>query len=421
MYNHHIIPRLSWWFTTLDLSLSFVSYLHSLVLPFLKKWCGLPRSANPSILFCGSRSKPGLRLKRIPTVWKQSRAVRLQLLKYSRDRRLQSLYKHGLAREESWSGTRYAPSVELECAEASALPPQVQRQPRAGLGLQHASVMSADSSRSHVAKYIHDVDVAQQLGKLSGLQMQGCWSEWDDLMCADFSWTKLIYGTSDGVLRFLLNSTTNTLPTPDNLRRWGVSRVEPSCPLCHGACTLRHILTGCPVALRQGRYTWRHDSVLSAIRDAIMSSWSTQRVALLGAADLPYIRFVKSGAKCRPFKACPRRHLSDSLLSGALDWSFLFGLEGGLVFPAEITLTALRPDGLIYSDKLKTVILLELTVPIEDCILSARSLKAQRYENLISECQSNGWRASLLSIEIGCRGYINSSFIGLSKVEITSI
>ena len=92
LYNHHIVPRLSWWFTTLKLSLSFAEHLHSLVLPFLKKWCGLPRAANPSILFCGSKSRPGLRLKRIPTVWKQSRASMLQLLKYSRDTRVRSLF-----------------------------------------------------------------------------------------------------------------------------------------------------------------------------------------------------------------------------------------------------------------------------------------------------------------------------------------
>ena len=100
LYNHHIVPRLSWWFTTLELSLSFAKHLHSLVLPFLKKWCGLPRAANPSILFCGSKSRPGLRLKRIPTVWKQSRASMLQLLKYSRDTRVRSVFKGKLEVEE---------------------------------------------------------------------------------------------------------------------------------------------------------------------------------------------------------------------------------------------------------------------------------------------------------------------------------
>ena len=96
LYNHHIVPHSSWWFTTLQLSLSFAKYLCSEVLPFLKKWCFLefiPRDANPSVLFCGSKSRPGLRLKRIPTVWKQSRVSVLQLLKYSNNTRVRSLFK----------------------------------------------------------------------------------------------------------------------------------------------------------------------------------------------------------------------------------------------------------------------------------------------------------------------------------------
>ena len=78
---------------------------------------------------------------------------------------------------------------------------------------------------------------------------------------------------------------------------------------------------------------------------------------------------------------------------------------------------------MLYSEKLKTVLLLELTVPIEDRVLAAQSLKSKRYENLIRECQSNGWKASLLTIEIGCRGYISDSFkyilkqLGLSKLD----
>ena len=194
--------------------------------------------------------------------------------------------------------------------------------------------------KSHISKYIHDVDVTQQLTHLSSLQMQGCWNQWDNIMNTDFSWNKLIHGTSDGILRFLRNSTTNTLPTPDNLRHWGVSRVELSCVLCHRVSTLRHILTGCPVALHQGRYTWRHNS------------------------SLPYIEFVKPGLK--PSKGHPRKQLLGSLLSGSLDWVFLFDLEESLIFPSEIAFTTLRPDGVIFSHKLKTVILLELTVPIEN-------------------------------------------------------
>ena len=56
------------------------------------------------------------------------------------------------------------------------------------------------------------------------------------------------------------------MPTRDNLRRWGVRHVDLKCKLCDRiAPTLRHDFASCPVALSQGRYTWRHDSVLAQV------------------------------------------------------------------------------------------------------------------------------------------------------------
>ena len=56
----------------------------------------------------------------------------------------------------------------------------------------------------------------------------------------------------------------------------------------------------------------------------------------------------------------------------------------------EIAFTTLRADGMIFSFKLKIVIILELTVPIEDRVIMAKF-------NLIRECRSNGWKAFLLT------------------------
>ena len=53
-------------------------------------------------------------LKKIPTVWKQSRASMLQLLKYSRDTRVRSLFKGKLEAEEKClpGNNKYAPCIE---------------------------------------------------------------------------------------------------------------------------------------------------------------------------------------------------------------------------------------------------------------------------------------------------------------------
>ena len=59
LYHHFAVPKLSWAFLTLDLTLTFVKKLQAKSLVFLKKWVGLPRCANTAILFVGDRH-PGL-------------------------------------------------------------------------------------------------------------------------------------------------------------------------------------------------------------------------------------------------------------------------------------------------------------------------------------------------------------------------
>ena len=91
-----------------------------------------------------------------------------------------------------------------------------------------------------------------------------------------------------------------------------------------------------------------------------------------------------------------------------------------------IAFTTLRPDGVIFSHKLKTVILLELTVPFEDCVITGKFIKSKSYDSLIREHQSNGWKAIFLTLEIGCIGYINNNVshvleqLGLSRAECRS-
>ena len=133
-------------------------------------------------------------------------------------------------------------------------------------------------------------------------------------MHSDLSWRRLIHGLDDGELQFNLRAISNTLPTPDNLRRWGQNEVDPACPLCGRPATLRHILNSCSVALHQGRYTWRHDSVLEVLQRHLTSFWKHVKSEPL-QDQAPLIRLVKEGAPRLP---CQRRNvrplLSDDVL-----------------------------------------------------------------------------------------------------------
>ena len=65
-----------------------------------------------------------------------------------------------------------------------------------------------------------------------------------------------------------------------------------------------------------------------------------------------------------------------------IDWIFLFDLNEKLVFPPQIALTSLRPEAVLYSQHLKAVVMLELTVPIEDRVSVSESIKTTRYKSL---------------------------------------
>ena len=107
----------------------------------------------------------------------------------------------------------------------------------------------------------------------------GCRTQWDDVRPLDLSWKNLIYGPGPKVIAFVLNAQINSVKTPDMLKLWGLIP-SAQCPLCsHKQCTLHHILVNCKFALNQGRYTWRHDSVLANIESSLpnLSSTSTRK------------------------------------------------------------------------------------------------------------------------------------------------
>ena len=102
---------------------------------------------------------------------------------------------------------------------------------------------------------------------------------------------------------FCLASTYDTLPSPTNLRRWRIT-TEAMCTLCSKVvCTTAHILGACKIALQQGRYTFRHDTALHQVIEALQTFISNIKEAVPISAKSS-IMFVKKGAKV-PCKRTP--------------------------------------------------------------------------------------------------------------------
>ena len=100
------------------------------------------------------------------------------------------------------------------------------------------------------------------------------------------TWNRLLKGFHPGQLSFLLRAASDTLPTPVNLQRWSLQCCA-RCSLCDTNCpTTAHILSGCPVALTQQRYTDRHNQVLFILAAKFVETF-TSAPFIKVFADLP--------------------------------------------------------------------------------------------------------------------------------------
>ena len=136
-------------------------------------------------------------------------------------------------------------------------------------------------------------------------------------------------------------------------------------------CTLRHLLNGSS-AVHQGRYTCRHNGVLTIIQRRLIAVWTanaTQKAIRTQRTVQRYITFVPPGhCGALTSRLSSRRPLmNQNILLQATDCDYRFDLGSGpLHFPTEVAATTLHPDFVIYSRTKKIMIMQELTIPLED-------------------------------------------------------
>ncbi|KAK6196159.1 hypothetical protein SNE40_001439 [Patella caerulea] len=118
--------------------------------------------------------------------------------------------------------------------------------------------------RELVQQEIRQMEEESRNVKAVGMKQQGSWLNWQGARSRALTWSE-IWSMEGYRLSFLLRSVYDSLPSPSNLYTWGLIE-DPTCTLCKDKpASLQHVLSACPVALKDGRYTWRHDIVLKTI------------------------------------------------------------------------------------------------------------------------------------------------------------
>ncbi|GFR81294.1 reverse transcriptase [Elysia marginata] len=243
---------------------------------------------------------------------------------------------------------------------------------------------------------------------------QGQWTNWDSAIQRSLTW-KDIWQMAPLRISFLIRSVYDLLPSNANLVRWG-KKDDPTCPLCHDRQTTEHVLSSCKVALSQGRYTWRHNRVLQELASVI----STAK----GQSNPPSANFTIFTTEGGARKWCGRSNTASNqrkgLLDGCDDWEVSADLPEWDKHPEVIRRTTLMPDIVIHSPSTQQVIMVELTVPYESRMEQAHTYKKEKYLDLTKELEESGYRAKIMPIEIGARGFAGSSAYDLlSKLSIS--
>ena len=84
------------------------------------------------------------------------------------------------------------------------------------------------------------------------------------------TWSSVQGNLPKNIFNFTVLYMNNTLATRKNLLLWKLSQTS-DCSFCLLPESLLHVVAGCKVYLEEGRYTWRHNSVLNFVAVSLQS------------------------------------------------------------------------------------------------------------------------------------------------------
>ena len=149
-------------------------------------------------------------------------------------------------------------------------------------------------------------------------------------------------------------------------------RTMTHCTHCNSHEILHHILKSCSVFLNQGRYTWRHSSILQHL--------------VLALSCAPQIYADSPG------------YLSST----------------DSTIPSHILPTPQRPDLVLLFPNRK-IYIIELTISFDSNLDNAHTRKHDRYASLISDLRFSSYYNCFFSLEVGSRGFLSDSNYSVLK------
>ena len=396
MYQHGVLPRLTWPFTVYTIPITEVEKMEVTLNKHIKQWLGIPRTFS-SIGLYSTSSKLQLPLKSVTDEYKTTKARQTMTIRSNPDPFVREA-GISLRSGRKWNVDKAVDEAQARLRQKDLIGSVAHG--RMGIGCiprQSWSKSNSAQQRHLVQDEIREIQEEQRTVRAAAMSKQGSWLNWEGVRPRKLNWEEM-RSMEACRIKFLLASVYEVLPTPSNLCLWKLTET-PNCKLCDKPANLFHILSHCPTALTDGRYTWRHNKVLTVL--AHYFALAIKQSKPCKKHKPTFITFVKEGQK--------NRNTETGLLAMTDDWELLVDLKPQLVFPPEITSTSSRPDIVIWSKNAKTVIIIELTIPWEENVEAAHERKMLKYQGLTAECRERGWKTWCMAIEVGCRGFAGQS------------
>ena len=353
IYDKCILSYVKFLLTVHDLTKTQLSKLDSLSATYVKKWLEFPsRGATTAII----HSPSGLNIPKLSEVYFECHCTSIAHGLTRADSRVQAVVEQKLDRELSYTNKSYG-NIEAAIIVESAL--------------SSASDGSWKALQRSLRSEVREERDNKWSKKAQTLLVQGEYLSMLHEQDTDLTWKSIIYNLPRRVMSFAVRASIDALPTFKNLQRWG-KRLSGKCDLCNNTQTLHHVLNHCQPMLTQGRYTWRHDSILSHISKIVQ--------------------------------------LSEVVTNGDINVNVdLTGTIAGSrgTIPANIMPTTDRPDMVLYRSKEKEMYIFELTVPFERNMANSHRYKVDKYTPLVNDLRENGIKCKLWCVEIGSRGYVS--------------
>ncbi|CAN0028026.1 unnamed protein product [Heterosigma akashiwo] len=287
--NYVVYSRLVWHLVVYDIPDTVIRDWRHQCVQMYQKWLGVTHTAESSVFFRSRKEHTGLGLKDLETEGDCMRLVQCHTLLGSADEQMRLLFALKLRRERAGQiGRGRKASSSSPCSMLDGLLGRVAHLRMQGVGFRAGPrklwrVPGKQAERRGVSLLTREDHEHRRLIRLYGRWMK--WSLLEELREEQLSAEKMLFQYNRRLLAFTINSTLDTLPTPEMLVRWGKQGDDPSvnCTLCGApAVRLSHILAGCPYVLKvenaafkagghEDRYTNRHNNVLRVLANAIFS------------------------------------------------------------------------------------------------------------------------------------------------------